>query len=358
MTKFEEYKKQFPQMADQLFKMQKRQLPDGWDKDLPVYPADAKGIASRESSGKILNILAKNVPWLMGGSADLYPSTKTRLTFDGAGDFQADSRGGRNMHFGIREHAMGAIANGMALSKIRTFASTFWIFSDFAKPAIRLSAIMELPIIYIFTHDSIGVGEDGPTHQPIEQLIALRAVPGLIVLRPSDANEVVEAWRLIMQQRHEPTVLVLTRQNLPTIDRTKYAPASGLAKGAYVLADAPGGKPEAILMATGSEVSLILAAQDKLTAAGIRTRAVSMPSFELFEHQSQEYRDSVLPPDVTARVSVEQASVVGWDKYVGLKGKAIGMRSFGASAPLKELQKKFGFEPEVVVAAVKEVLKK
>ncbi|MGH9677083.1 MAG: transketolase-like TK C-terminal-containing protein, partial [Candidatus Acidiferrum sp.] len=301
---------------------------------------------------------AKNVPWLMGGSADLYPSTKTRLTFEGAGDFQAGSRGGRNMHFGIREHAMGAIANGLALSKIRPFASTFWIFSDFAKPAIRLSAIMEIPVIYIFTHDSIGVGEDGPTHQPIEQLIALRAVPGLIVLRPSDANEVVEAWRLIMQQRHEPTVLVLTRQNLPTIDRTKYASASGLAKGAYVVADASGGKPDAILMATGSEVSLILAAHEKLTAEGIKTRVVSMPSFELFEHQPQAYRDSILPPDVTARVSVEQASVVGWDKYVGLKGKAIGMRSFGASAPLKELQKKFGFEPEVVVAAVKEVLKK
>ena len=358
MAKFEEYKKKFPQLADQLFKMQHRQLPDGWDKDLPVFPADAKGIASRESSGKVLNVLAKNVPWLMGGSADLYPSTKTRLTFDGAGDFQAGSRGGRNMHFGIREHSMAAIGNGLALSKIRPFVSTFWIFSDYAKPSIRLSAIMEVPVIYIFTHDSIGVGEDGPTHQPIEQLITLRAVPGLIVLRPADANEVVEAWRVIMQQRHEPTVLVLTRQNLPTIDRTKYGAASGLAKGAYVLADAAGGKPEAILIGTGSEVSLCLAAYEKLTAEGIKVRVVSMPSCELFEKQPQAYRDSVLPPTVAARVSVEQASVVGWDKYVGLKGKAIGMRTFGASAPLKELQKKFGFEPDNVAAAVKEVLGK
>jgi transketolase len=356
MAKFEEYKKQFPRLADQLFKMQHRQLPDGWDKDLPVFPADAKGIASRESSGKILNVLAKNVPWLMGGSADLYPSTKTRLTFDGAGEFQVGSRGGRNMHFGIREHAMAAIANGLALSKIRPFASTFWIFSDYAKPSIRLSAIMELPVIYIFTHDSIGVGEDGPTHQPIEQLIALRAVPGLIVLRPADANEAVEAWRVIMQQRHEPTVLVLTRQNLPTIDRTKYGASSGVAKGAYVLADADGGKPEAILIGTGSEVSLCLAAYEKLTAQGIKARVVSMPSCELFEKQPQAYRDSVLPPDVTARVSVEQATVVGWERYVGLKGKAIGMRSFGASAPLKELQKKFGFEPDSVAATVREVL--
>jgi transketolase len=358
MAKFEEYKKQYPQLADQLFKMQKRQLPDGWDKDLPVFPADAKGVASRESSGKVLNALAKNVPWLIGGSADLYPSTKTRLTFDGAGDFQAATRGGRNMHFGIREHAMGAVANGLALSKIRTFASTFWIFSDFAKPAMRLSAIMEIPVIYIFTHDSIGVGEDGPTHQPIEQLVTMRAIPGLIVLRPSDANEVVEAWKIIMRQRHEPTVLVLTRQNLPTIDRTKYAPASGVAKGAYVLSDAPGGKPEAILIGTGSEVSLCLAAQDKLAAEGIKTRVVSMPSCELFEKQPQEYRDSVLPPEITARVSVEQATVVGWERYIGLKGKAIGMHTFGASAPLKELQKKFGFEPDNVAAAVKQVLKK
>jgi transketolase len=355
---FEAYKTEFPQLADDLHKMLFRLLPDGWDKDLPTFPPDAKGIATRDSSGKIINILAKNVPWLMGGAADLYPSTKTRLTFEGAGEFEAASRDGRNMHFGIREHAMAAISNGMSLCKIRPFASTFFIFTDYCKPAIRLSAIMELPVIYIFTHDSIGVGEDGPTHQPVEHLIALRAVPGLSVIRPADANEVVEAWRVIMQLRKEPAVLVLTRQALPTIDRTKYAAASGVAKGAYVLADAPGGKPDAILMATGSEVSLCLSAYETLTAQGVKVRVVSMPSWDIFEHQSREYRDSVLPPSVTARVSVEQASILGWDRYVGSKGKIIGMHTFGASAPLKDLQKKFGFEPDKVVATVKEVLGK
>ncbi len=355
---FETYKTEFPQLAGDLHKMLFRLLPDGWDKDLPTFPADPKGIATRDSSGKIINILAQNVPWLMGGAADLYPSTKTRLTFEGAGEFEAATRGGRNMHFGIREHAMAACANGMSLCKIRPFASTFFIFTDYCKPAIRLSAIMELPVIYIFTHDSIGVGEDGPTHQPIEQLISLRAVPGLSVIRPADANEVVEAWRVIMQLRKEPAVLVLTRQALPTIDRTKYAAASGVAKGAYILADAPGGKPEAILMGTGSEVSLCLSAYETLTAQGLKVRVVSMPSWDIFEHQSREYRDSVLPPEVTARVSVEQASTLGWDRYVGSKGKIIGMHTFGASAPLKELQKKFGFEPGKVVATVKEVLGK
>jgi transketolase len=355
---FEAYKTEFPQLADDLHKMLFRLLPDGWDKDLPTFPPDAKGIATRDSSGKIINILAKNVPWLMGGAADLYPSTKTRLTFEGAGEFEAASRDGRNMHFGIREHAMAAISNGMSLCKIRPFASTFFIFTDYCKPAIRLSAIMELPVIYIFTHDSIGVGEDGPTHQPVEHLIALRAVPGLSVIRPADANEVVEAWRVIMQLRKEPAVLVLTRQALPTIDRTKYAAASGVAKGAYVLAEAPGGKPDAILMATGSEVSLCLSAYETLTAQGVKVRVVSMPSWDIFEHQSREYRDSVLPPSVTARVSVEQASILGWDRYVGSKGKIIGMHTFGASAPLKDLQKKFGFEPDKVVATVKEVLGK
>jgi transketolase len=358
MKQFESYKTEFPQLADDLHKMLFRLLPDGWDKDLPTFPADAKGIATRDSSGKIINILAKNVPWLMGGAADLYPSTKTRLTFDGAGEFEAASRGGRNMHFGIREHAMAACANGLSLCKIRPFASTFFIFTDYCKPAIRLSAIMELPVIYIFTHDSIGVGEDGPTHQPIEHLIALRAVPGLSVIRPADANEVVEAWRVIMQLRKEPAVLVLTRQALPTIDRTKYAAASGVAKGAYILADAPGGKPDAILIGTGSEVSLCLSAYETLTAQGIKVRVVSMPAWDIFEHQPREYRDSVLPPSVTARVSVEQASILGWDRYVGSKGKIIGMHTFGASAPLKELQKKFGFQPDSVVAAVKEVLGK
>jgi transketolase len=358
MKQFESYKTEFPQLADDLHKMLFRLLPDGWDKDLPTFPADAKGIATRDSSGKIINILAKNVPWLMGGAADLYPSTKTRLTFDGAGEFEAASRGGRNMHFGIREHAMAACANGLSLCKIRPFASTFFIFTDYCKPAIRLSAIMELPVIYIFTHDSIGVGEDGPTHQPIEHLIALRAVPGLSVIRPADANEVVEAWRVIMQLRKEPAVLVLTRQALPTIDRTKYAAASGVAKGAYILADPPGGKPDAILIGTGSEVSLCLSAYETLTAQGIKVRVVSMPAWDIFEHQPREYRDSVLPPSVTARVSVEQASILGWDRYVGSKGKIIGMHTFGASAPLKELQKKFGFQPDSVVAAVKEVLGK
>jgi len=358
MARFETYKERFPLLAEDLRRMLYRQLPDGWDKDLPTFPADAKGLATRDSSGKVLNAIAKNVPWLMGGAADLYPSTKTRLTFDGAGEFEADSRGGRNMHFGIREHAMAAIANGFSLSKIRPFASTFFIFTDYAKPAIRLSAIMEIPVIYIFTHDSIGVGEDGPTHQPIEHLVALRAVPGLIVMRPADANEVVEAWRVIMQLKHEPAVLVLTRQALPTIDRNKYASASGLAKGGYIVADAPGGKPAAILIATGSEVSLCISAYEKLTSEGVKVRVVSLPSWDIFEHQSREYRDTILPPNVTARVSVEQASTLGWERYVGPKGKIIGLKTFGASAPLKELQKKFGFEPDSVVGAVKEVLGK
>jgi transketolase len=356
MKKLNEYKAQYPALYEEMARMQKRQLPDGWDKDMPVFPADAKGVASRDSGGKVLNVLAKNIPWLMGGSADLYPSTKTRLTFEGVGDFQADSRGGRNMHFGIREHSMCAIANGLALSKLRPFASTFFIFTDYCKPAIRLSAIMEVPVVYIFTHDSIGVGEDGPTHQPIEHLIALRAVPGLIVLRPADANETVEAYKYVMQLRHEPVALVLTRQNLPTIDRTKYAAASGVTKGAYILADAADGKPDVILMATGSEVDLCVKAYEKLVAEGVRVRLVSMPSWEIFEHQPKEYRESVFPPSITARVSVEQAGTLGWDKYVGPGGRIIGMHTFGASAPLKELQKKFGFEPEAVVSAAKEVI--
>ncbi len=356
MARFEDYKKQFPQLADQLFRMQHRRLPDGWDKDLPVFPADSKGLASRDSSNKVLNAAAKYLPWLIGGAADLAPSTKTRLTFDGAGDFEAGSRDGRNLHFGIREHAMGSIANGLSLSKIRPYASTFLIFSDYMRASIRLSALMELPVIYIFTHDSIGVGEDGPTHQPIEQIASLRAIPGIIVLRPADANEVTEAWRLVLQLRHEPAILVLSRQALPTLDRAKYAPASGVAKGAYVLAEAKGGKLEAILIATGSEVSLCLETYEKLSVEGVRVRVVSMPSWELFERQPQAYRDSVLPPDVTARVSVEQASTMGWEKYVGSKGRMIGMKTFGASAPLKELQKKFGFVPGGVIAAVREAL--
>ena len=356
MTRFAEYLQAYPELADALFRMQRRELPDGWEQDLPTFPADSKGLAGRDASAKVLNAIAGRVPWLIGGSADLTPSTKTRLTQRGGGDFSPADYGGRNLHFGIREHAMGSILNGLSLSKVRPFGSGFLIFSDYAKPAIRLSAIMEIPVIHVFTHDSIGVGEDGPTHQPIEQLASLRAVPGLLVIRPADANEVVEAWRVIMQLHHEPAALVLSRQALPTLDRTTYAPASGLAKGAYVLAEAPEGDPEVLLLATGSEVSLCLAAYERLIKEGIQARVVSMPSWELFERQSQAYRDQVLPPHVTARVSVEQAATTGWDRYIGLAGISIGMNTFGASAPLKELQKKFGFTPEHLVVAVKELL--
>ena len=301
-------------------------------------------------------MLAQNIPWFLGGSADLGPSNRTLLTYEGAGDFQAETPGGKNLHYGIREHAMGAIVNGLSLSKLRAFGATFFIFSDYARPAIRLSALMELPTIFVFTHDAMGDGEDGPTHQPVEQLASLRAIPGLVTLRPADANEVVEAYRYIMQLRHKPAVLVLSRQPLPTLDRSKYAPASGVAHGAYVLADAPGGNPEVILIATGSEVSLAVDAHEKLLAEGIRSRVVSMPSWDIFDHQTQEYRDSVLPPDVKARVAIEQASTFGWERYVGASGRIIGMKTFGASAPLKELQKKFGFEPDQVVAAAKRLI--
>jgi len=358
MAKFEEYKSKYPELADHLYRMQHRQLPAGWDKDLPTFPADPKGVAGRDASGKVQNALAKNLPWLVGGSADLAPSTKTRLVFEGAGDFTAESYSGRNLHFGIREHAMGSVLNGMSLSKIRAFGSGFLIFSDYLRPAIRLAAIMEIPVIYIFTHDSIGVGEDGPTHQPIEQLASLRAIPGLITLRPADGNEVVEAWCLIAKLRHEPVALILSRQALPTLDRSKYASASGVEMGAYILADPPGGRPQVILMASGSEVSLCVDAYERLKAEGIRARVVSMPSWELFEKQDVSYKETVLPPDVTARVSVEQASTFAWQRYVGLTGHSIGMKTFGASAPLKELQKKFGFTPDAVVAAAKEQLKK
>ncbi len=354
--KFDDYKAKYPELADHLQRMQRRELPTGWDKGLPVFPADPKGIASRDSSGKVLNVLAQNIPWLIGGAADLSPSTKTRLTFEGAGDFEADNRLARNLHFGIREHAMGSIINGLSLSKLRPFGSGFLIFSDYGRGAIRLAALMEIPIIYIFTHDSIGVGEDGPTHQPIEQLASLRAIPGMITLRPADANEVTEAWRLIAQLAHEPVCLILSRQALPTFDRSKYAAASGLARGAYVLADAVGGSPDVLLLATGSEVALCVDAYEQLRKEGIKARVVSMPSWEIFEKQGKEYRDSVIPPGVTARVSVEQASTFGWDRYVGPRGRSIGMQTFGASAPLKELQKKFGFTPDRLIATVKEVL--
>jgi len=353
---FQNYSKQNPELASQIQKMQRRELPDGWDRDLREFPADAKGVAGRDASAKVLNAIAKNVPWMVGGSADLAPSTKTRLTFDGAGDFTAANYGGRNLHFGIREHAMGSILNGMALSKVRPFGSGFLIFSDYVRPAIRLAALMEIPAIYIFTHDSIGVGEDGPTHQPIEHLISLRAIPNLITLRPGDANEVVEAWRVIMQLRHKPAVLVLSRQAMPTLDRTRYAPASGVAQGGYILADAVGGKPEILFLATGTEVGLAIEVYEKLTAEGVRARVVSMPSWELFEQQSQQYRDTVIPPEVTARISVEQGSTLGWALYHGSGGRPIGMRTFGASAPLKELQKKFGFTPDSLLGTARELL--
>jgi len=353
---FAAYRSRYPELATEIEQMQRRELPAGWDRDLSEFPADPKGIAGRDASGKVLNVLAQNIPWFLGGSADLGPSNKTTLTFKGAGDFEADYRAGKNLHFGIREHAMAATVNGLSLSKLRPFGATFFIFSDYARPAIRLSALMELPTLFIFTHDAMGDGEDGPTHQPVEHLASLRAIPGLVTLRPGDANEIVEAYRYIMQLRHQPAVLVLSRQPLPTLDRKKYAPASGVARGAYVLADAPGGKPEVILIASGSEVSLAVEAHEKLVAGGIRSRVVSMPSWDIFEHQPQEYQEEVLPPHVTARVAVEQASAFGWERYVGRSGRMIGMKTFGASAPLKELQRKFGFEPNQVVTAAKELL--
>jgi transketolase len=353
---FASYRAKFPELATEVDQMQRRELPSGWDRNLPIFPADPKGIAGRDASAKVLNVLAQNVPWFLGGSADLGPSNKTTLTYEGAGDFQAENPGGKNLHFGIREHAMATTVNGMSLSKLRAFGATFFIFSDYARPAIRLSALMELPTIFVFTHDAMGDGEDGPTHQPVEQLASLRAIPGLVTLRPGDANEVVEAYRYVMQLRHEPAVLALSRQPLPTLDRSKYAPASGLARGAYVLADAPGGSPEVIIIASGSEVILAIQAHEQLLAEGIRSRVVSMPSWDIFEHQAQEYRDNVLPPKVTARVAVEQASTFGWERYVGTMGRIIGMKTFGASAPLKELQRHFGFEPDHVAAAAKELL--
>jgi transketolase len=355
---FSKYSAQYSDLAAQYGRMRRHQPSDGWDKELPTFAPDAKGIATRDSSSKVLNAIAKNDPWLMGGSADLYPSTKTRLTFDGAGDFEAGNYNARNFHFGIREHAMGAIVNGMVLSKIRAYGSTFLIFSDYMKMPIRLSSVMEIPSLWIFTHDSIGVGEDGPTHQPIEQLITLRAIPGLMTLRPADANEVVEAWKVIMTLQKEPVALILTRQALPTFDRAKYRSAAGVARGAYIMADAEGGKPQVILMATGSEVYLCIDAYEKLKAEGVRARVVSMPSWDLFEHQGQSYRDEVLPPDVTARVAVEMGSTFGWAHYAGAKGRIIGMRTFGASAPLKDLQKKFGFTSDAVLQAAREQLGK
>jgi len=350
------YSEKYPEMADRLERMRHHELPEGWDQNLPTFPADAKGLATRDSSGKVLNAIAQNVPWLMGGSADLATSNKTTLKFEGAGDFQAGEYAGRNLHFGVREHGMGATVNGLVVSRIRAFGATFFNFSDYMRASIRLAALMEAPSVFIFTHDSIGLGEDGPTHQPIEQLASLRAMPNLIVLRPGDANEVTEAWKIIMGLRHQPAALVLTRQALPTLDRTKYAAASGVAKGAYVLADAPGGAPDVILMGTGSEVVLCVDAYEKLQTEGIRARVVSMPSWEIFEQQDSVYKESVFPAKVTARVSVEMASTFGWERYVGPKGRMIGMHRFGASAPLKDLLKYFGFTVDAVVAQARQAV--
>jgi len=358
MEKFERYRLEHPELADNLHRMQKRQLPDGWDADIPTFAPDPKGMAGREANAKVLNALARNHSWVMGGSADLAPSTKTRLTFEEAGDFSPEDHSGRNLHFGIREHAMASILNGMALMKVRPYGSGFLIFSDYARPAIRLSALMELPVVHIFTHDSIGVGEDGPTHQPVEQVASLRAIPHLLVFRPGDANEVAETWKVIAKLERKPAVLILTRQALPTLDRTKVAAASNVAKGAYVLVDAEGGKPDLILIGTGSEVALCLEAREALAKEGIKARVVSMPCWELFEEQDESYQESVLPESVVARIAIEKASTMGWDRYVGRRGRVIGMETFGASAPLKELQKKYGFTPENVVKTAKTLLGK
>ena len=353
---FAKYRARFRDLATEIDMMQMRELPAGWERNLPSFPPDAKGIAGRDASGQVLNVLAQNIPWFLGGSADRASSNRTALKFAGAGEFEPGTPDGRNIHFGIREHAMTAIVNGLSLSKLRAFGSTFLIFSDYARPAIRLSALMELPTIFVSTHDAMGDGEDGPSHQPVEQLISLRAIPGLVVLRPADANEVVEAYRYILQLRHQPALIALSRQPLPTFDRRKYASAAGVARGAYVMADAADGSPEIILIASGSEVALVIQAHEALTDRGIRSRVVSMPSWDIFEHQPQSYRQEVLPAAVTARLAVEQGSVLGWDRYVGPTGRVIGMKTFGASAPLKELQRKFGFEPEHVVSVAMELL--
>ena len=353
---FAEYSKKYPELAARLSKMQRRALPDGWDKNLPNFPADPKGMATRESSGKVLNVLAQNIPWLVGGSADLAKSNKTNLVFEGAGDFFTNEYKGRNIHFGVREHGMGAAVNGLTLTGLRGFSATFFNFSDYMRASMRLAALMEIPVLFIFTHDSIGVGEDGPTHQPVEQLAAFRAMPNMLVFRPGDANEVTESYKVAIQHTHGPSTLVFSRQPMPTLDRTKYAPASGVAKGGYVLADADGGKPEVILLGTGTELQHCVAAYEKLKAEGIKARVVSMPCWEIFDQQDAAYKESVLPAAVTARVSIEMAATLGWDRYVGAKGKIIGMRSFGASAPLKDLLPKFGFGPDFAVTAAKQLL--
>ena len=350
---FGAYRRKYPELAAEVGRMLAPELPDDWSADLPAFAADPKGMATREASGKVLNAIAARVPWLMGGAADLAPSTKTKLSFEDAGTLSARAPGGRNIHFGVREHAMGAVVNGLTLSKLRAYGATFLTFSDYMRPPIRLAALMGLPVFHVFTHDSIGLGEDGPTHQPVEQLLALRAIPDIIVLRPADANEVGEAYRIIMGLKHRPACLVLSRQPLPVFDRSRYAGAAGLVRGAYVMADAGRGQPQVILIASGSEVQLCVEAYETLAAAGVGARVVSMPSWELFEQQDEAYRESVLPADIPARVCVEMGSVIGWDRYAGGTGTIIGMHSFGASAPIKDLLTKFGFTPEAVLEAAK-----
>ena len=354
LEKFTKYRLRYPALAAEIEQMQRRELPE-WDRELPVFAADLKGVSGRDASGAALNAIARNIPWFLGGSADLGPSNRTTLKFAGAGDYQAPSPSGRNLHFGVREHAMGAISNGLALSKLRPFAATFFIFSDYARPAIRLAALMELPVIFVFTHEALSDGEDGPTHQPVEQLISLRAVPGLTVIRPGDANEVVEAYRCVIKMRHRPCVLALPRQPLPTLDRSRYGAASGVANGAYVLADSDG-PLQLILIATGSEVSTAIQAYETLRSEGVRCRVVSMPSWDLFEQQSATYRESVLPTSVTARLAIEQGSTLGWERFVGPKGRVIGMQTFGGSAPLKMLLGKFGFDPGSILKVAREML--
>ncbi|MBV9511007.1 MAG: transketolase [Caulobacteraceae bacterium] len=352
------YARLHPAMAKELALIQTRTLPDGWDADIPSFAADEKGMASREASGEALNAIAARVPWMIGGGADLSSSTKTKLTFKTAGDFQPGAYGGRNLHFGVREHAMGSIANGLAVSHLRPFTGTFFIFSDYMRPPTRLAALMGAPTIFVFTHDSIGLGQDGPTHQPIEQLAALRAIPHLMVIRPGDANEAAEAWRVIVGQDARPAALILSRQAIPTLDRTRYAPAAGLALGAYVLADAGGdeGELEIILIGTGGELTFAVTAYERLAKEGVRARLVSMPSWDIFEAQDQAYRDSVLPPAVTIRLAVEAAAPLGWDRYVGAAGEVIAMRTFGASAPTKALQEHFGFTADNVHQTARRLL--
>jgi transketolase len=353
---FAEYGRAAPELAAQVEAMQRRELPEGWDADIPGFdPADGE-MATRKASNKVENAVASRIPWLLSGSADLTDSTSVRLSFEGATDFEPGARGGRNLHYGVREHESAAISNGLSLSKLRPLWSTYLTFSDYAKPAIRLSALMELPVIHLFTHDSIGLGEDGPTHQPVEHLAGLRAIPGLNVIRPCDANEVAEAWRVAVDRHHGPVALVLTRQDVPILDRSRYASAEGLRRGGYVLADADGGDPEVILIATGSEVALAVDAYEELRSSGVGARVVSLPSWYLFDRQPEDYRESVLPSGVRARVSIEEASTLGWDRYVGPDGAVIGMHTFGSSAPLKDVQTKFGFTPERVAETAREVL--